>query len=324
MQRKGQIQTIFGLIPPREFGMAYPSVHLTGGGHGLVWNTKDPDLGPPKPEKVAEELVTFAELGGTSLVEVTTYDFAREISDIVNVANLTNLSIVATSGFVRGNWIQQHCPWVVGYSENDLVDFFVKEVTQGTEGTEYPVGAIKVPGSYNSLTELEKKVIRAGAKAHLETGVPIICHSGFGTVGLIQLDILGEIGVNLTNVIVSHIDHSYRAGVNFDEYELEEIAGRGAYICFNQIGRPKYGPDSARIHAILNLANKGYLDRVLVSGLYARKSEFSVLGGGPGLGYVLNTFAPRLKKASERKNLDPEEVFTQVFIDNPANAFTFA
>jgi predicted metal-dependent phosphotriesterase family hydrolase len=324
MTLKGRIQTIRGPIDPAEFGVAYPSVHLTGGGHGLVWNAKDPDLGPPAPEVLAQEVELFKKAGGNALVEVTSFDFAREIRDIVEVAEKTGIPIVATSGFVRGNWITQHCPWVLKMTEDQLTEFFIREVTQGTDGTEHQIGALKVPGSYQRIDPLEEGVIRAGAQAHLQTGVPLICHSGFGTVGLIQLGILESLGVDPSNVIVSHVDHAYTAGVNFDFYELEEIAEKGAFVCFNQVGRPKYGPDSARIDTIIRLAQHDLLSRVLISGLYARKSEFQVTGGGPGLTHVLSTFVPRLKKASARSGLDPEDVFKQVCIINPANAFTFA
>jgi len=273
---------------------------------------------------MAHEVERFKALGGQALVEVTTCDFGRDIRQIAAVAELAQIPIVATVGFVRGNWIEKQCPWVSPMSEQELAKLFVHEIREGVENTAWKVGAIKVPGSYQRITPLEEKVIRAGASAHRETGVPVICHSGFGTVGLKQLAILEAAGVEASHCIVSHVDHACSAGTQFDFYELLEIVEKGSFVCFNQIGRTKYGPDSARIDTIVALAGEGFLDQLLVSGLYARKSEMAVLGGGPGLAYALETFAPRLKRASQRAGLDASVVYHKVFVDNPARAFTFA
>jgi len=56
---------------------------------------------------------------------------------------------------------------------------------------------------------------------------------------------------------------------------------------------------------------------------YGRKSDLVAYGGGPGLGYALTKFAPRLKMAAETEGLNGDKVFDDIFIKNPARALSF-
>jgi phosphotriesterase-related protein len=49
----------------------------------------------------------------------------------------------------------------------------------------------------------------------------------------------------------------------------------------------------------------------------ARRSYFPSYGGGPGLGYLLQTFVPRLRAEGLG------ETVQLIFVDNPARAFAF-
>ena len=51
-------------------------------------------------------------------------------------------------------------------------------------------------------------MFRAASRAHAETGAPICTHTTLGTRGLEQLEIFKSFGVDLSRVVLSHIDLS--------------------------------------------------------------------------------------------------------------------
>ena len=58
-----------------------------------------------------------------------------------------------------------------------LTDLFIHEITVGIDGTNAKAGAVKVGVSRGGkLSELDKRIYQAGARAALKTGVPIITH----------------------------------------------------------------------------------------------------------------------------------------------------
>ena len=323
MSLKGKIQTLKGPINPTDLGVTLTHIHLTG--HtpdwlkpttwpGLTYFKADPDIGLPDPEKTVQEVKAFEEAGGQALVEMTAIDWGRKMEPILHVAKQVKSHIIITTGFNRGIFCE---PWVYEYSEEKLTDLFIREITKGVEDTEYKAGIIKIPGSYNHIEPVERKIIRAAAMAHLETGAPISSHTDMGTMGLEQLKILRDEGVDLSKVIIGHLDRC------LDYYEHKEIAQQGAYVEYDQLGKAKYCPDSAIIDSIIRLTKAG-LGKQIVLGLdYGRKSDLIAYGGGPGLGYALTKFAPRLKMAAEAEGLNGNKVFDDLFIKNPSRVLSF-
>jgi len=323
MSLRGRIQTLNGPIDPKDLGVTYTHVHLTG--HtpewlkpttwpGLTYFAVDPDMGLPDPERMVPEVESFEKAGGKTLVEMTAIDWGRKIDSILKVAKQVRSHIVVTTGLNRGIFCD---PWVHEYSEKQLTDLFVREIKEGVEGTGYKCGIIKIPGSYNHIKFVERKIIQAAAEANRETGAPISSHTDKGTMGLEQLKILRERGVDPSKVIIGHLD------LCLDYYEHKEIAQQGAYIQYDQIGKAKYGPDSRRIDLIVKLTKDGFGERILIGLDYGRKSDLVAYGGGPGLAYGLTTFAPRLRKAAEAEGLDGDKVFSDIFIKNPSRALSF-
>lgn len=328
MSLKGKIQTVKGVIDPKDLGVTCTHVHLTGAlpewlnpttWPGLTYfysrgSSHFADIGLPDPEKMVQEVKSFEKAGGKALVEMTAIDFGRKIKPIMDVANRVEAHIIVTTGFNRGVFCE---PWVYKHSEKQLADLFIREITEGIEGTSIKAGVIKIPGSYNHIKSVEEKAIRAAARTHLASGAPISSHTGMGTMGLEQIKILQSEDVDPSHVIIGHLD------LCPDYYEHKEIIKRGAYIQYDQVGKAKYGPDSARIELIIKLVKEGFGEHILVGEDFARKSDLAAYGGGPGLSYVLTKFAPRLKMAAEAEGLDGNEVFDQIFIRNPAKAFSF-
>jgi phosphotriesterase-related protein len=102
------------------------------------------------------------------------------------------------------------------------------------------------------------------------------------------LDELQKHGIEPERVVLGHIDHNPDVGL------LTELASRGAYLALDMPGRIKYAPDSQSIQLFANLVESGSADRLLLGMDLARRSYWRSLGGGPGLGWLLDRYVPRL------------------------------
>ena len=151
-------------------------------------------------------------------------------------------------------------------------------------------------------------MLRAGARAHLRTGLPITLHARFGKVGLRQLDVLEEEGVALGRVIVGHSD------TEPDPDYHEALARRGAWVQFDTIrGRFPFTVER-RVRYVLEARRRGFLDRILLSHDVCAQSHL-VAFGGTGYDYLPARFGDRLREADLA-----EDELRMLFIENPRRA----
>jgi len=305
----GFVRTIFRDIPPNTLGITHVHEHLVA--HPPMWKIKeDPDLLIDDVNKGIEELRNFYKSGGKTLVECTAIDYGRDINALIKIAEqVPEVNLIVITGFNLGSY---YPTWVYKKSVDELVDLMVTEVKKGIAGTRARAGVIKIGTSYNYIMAVEEKTLRAGAKAHIETGAPIISHTSLGTMAHEQIEILKDEGVDLGKVAFSHIDH------NLDFWYQKKIAETGAYLVYDCIGKIKYYPDEWRIKLIKRLIDAGFAENILLSGDMARRSYFRAYGGGPGLGFIITKFIPRLREEGFS-----QELIDKIFIENPARYLSF-
>lgn len=147
-----------------------------------------------------------------------------------------------------------------------------------------------VVGTSKDITETEAKVFRAASRAHAETGAPICTHTTLGTRGLEQLEIFKSFGVDLSRVVLSHIDLS--ADLDY----MKRLLDQGVNIAFDTIGKCNYQPDVSRADWLSRLCAEGYDTQIVMSMDITRRSNFADRGG-VGYSYLLDTFAPLASEA---------------------------
>src|SRR5207248_848618 len=107
-------------------------------------------------------------------------------------------------------------------------------------------------GSWDVITDDERKVFRAVAKAHRETNLPIFTHTGIpGKSALEQLDILEKGGVKPSSIVIGHLGNLVDSQVNVQK----EICKRGAFIGFDRQGG---AGDAQQVPMILALIEAGF------------------------------------------------------------------
>lgn len=167
----------------------------------------------------------------------------------------------------------------------------IAEIEQGIDATTLKAGVIgEIGSSKGVITPDEEKVFYAAAIAHLETGRPVSTHTTLSTMGLEQLALLKKHGVDAERVVIGHCDLKD----NLDN--ILRIIEQGAYIQFDTIGKNDYYPDEKRIAMLQTLAQRGLLNRVMLSMDITRRSHLKA-NGGNGFAYLITTFVPMLNRA---------------------------
>jgi predicted metal-dependent phosphotriesterase family hydrolase len=280
------VQTVLGPVEGKDLGIVDIHDHLYA--DPPRWYVEQyPDFDLTDLERSAQELESWRRAGGGTLVEMTAIDYGRRASALVALAQRVPVHIVATTGFNKPLYCER---WVEEWPEEQLVQRIVRDLTEGMDGTSARAGVIKAGTAYNVATGLGERLVRVAARASLLTGAPIVTHTEAGTMGMEQLDLIADEGVDLSNVCLTHLDRNPDPG-----YHLE-LAARGAYLGYDCPGKIKYGPDSLRIAAMKGVIEGGYGDRLLLGNDLARRSYFRSYGGGPGLDFVLTRYVPRLRK----------------------------
>lgn len=297
-----KIPTLTGFIDSSDLGTIYVHEHvLTNPPESRM--SIDPDYKLDDIDKIVEELKLFHSLGGTTLVDCTALDYGRDASKMREVANRVPVNILALTGFNRGDYED----WVIKGEVQQFAEMMIRDIEEGMDGTDAKAALIKIGTCYNNILPGEYKMISAAGIAHKKTGTPVITHTTLGTMGIDQIKLLDQAGVDPNNVALSHLDQ------NLDFYYLSEIAKTGAYVEFDGPSKVKYAPDSARIEMLKRLCDAGYEDRILISGDMGRKSYLTAYGGGPGFGFLLEKFVPRLFVEGFTK-----ELIDKFFKKNPA------
>ena len=198
--------------------------------------------------------------GVDTLIDVTTIDFGRDAAFIEEVARAAELRVAVSTGL----W---NVPIYFQYQPLEAAEaFFVKEISEGIEGSALTAALIKITTNGPTLTPAEDKVFRAAARAHRRTGVPITTHTEASERGgLDQQRVLADEGVDLSRVIIGHSETT-----DFDY--LHQLLDRGSFVSIDRFGsdnesasrrgRPTH---AERLEIVSRLCREGYAAQVLLS-----------------------------------------------------------
>jgi len=310
----GTVMTVTGPVSSDTLGMTLTHEHLfldlTRGGAGRNGILNNQEL-------AYQEVMRYKNAGGVTLVDQTTGGLHTSDHDILPVkhpiavremAQRTGLNIILGAGWYREPFYE---PRLNRMKTDEIAEELVRDVTEGLDGTDVRAGILGEIGSHFTwVSALEERVFRAVARAHKKTGVTIATHSTNWSVGLDQLDILENEGVDLRRVVIGHChnwpSHEYHA----------EIARRGAFAQFDRLGNPDEYDHAIQLGLIKKMIDAGYVGHLLFSQDVCLRSDY-VAYGGKGYGYVANGLQGDLAAIGVS-----EEQFQQITVDNPRRALT--
>lgn len=304
---KPHVMTLLGAIEPTELGVCLPHVHLLC--DPVAVSEEEPDYRLDDSEAAEGEIESFVTMNGRSLVECSTRDYGRMIPQLVEIAGWVPVHLIS----VTGRHKHLHASRLANALDVDaLTQEFVRDLTVGMDGTDARAGVIKIGTSLEQITDVEQTAIVAAARAHRLTGSPITTHTEDGTMAHEQLQLLSSGGVDLSRVVIGHLD---RRVATLEE--LVSIAETGAFLQFDQIGKSESVTDQYRAEQIVQLVEAGFADQLLLSLDYGRKSLLLAYDGSPGLPYLAEWFMVLLME----NGLDAMTV-RKIVVDNAARAMS--
>jgi phosphotriesterase-related protein len=203
------------------------------------------------------DVLTQAKQGGVdTIVDATTLDLGREIHLLEEASRRSGVNIIACTG-----WWRDIPRYFTHFSADQLADAFVREVEQGIAGTHIKAGVLKAASDIEGVKAEEEKVLRAVARAHLRTGVPIMLHSySPAQIGRQQLAILKEEHVDLKRVKMDHSNDT--TDVEYLTWLLEQ----GCFLGMDRYHKPVgFTSTLARTKTLKALIDAGYADRLCLS-----------------------------------------------------------
>jgi len=300
--------TVSGPIPPDKLGFTLPHEH-TGISLWHIANrwdywelTADDDL-------ITEELREFRRRGGGTLVDLTPPGVGRDPHRLRKLAGATGLNIVMGTGWYREAYYPIEA-LIERRTVDDLAAEMVRELEHGVGESGIRPGIIGEIGTDKPwVSALEERVHRAAARAATQTGIAITTHGVHSAVGLAQLRIFTEEGVDPSRVVIGHAD-SYH---DLDFYL--SVLDAGANLQFDFLGH-RFGVEEALeprlVETIVELLERGFGEQILLSQDVCHNRQLKA-NGGFGYVYLQQHFLPTLRTAAVG-----EGEIRQMTIDNPA------
>jgi phosphotriesterase-related protein len=317
------VQTVTGPCAPEELGITLVHEHLMVGWPG--WEAEAPADRAARREHVArcvDRLAELHDLGVRTLVDPCPIDLGRDVAFMGEVAARSRVRIVCATGLYKedmGATAYFKFRRQFGDALGEMRDVFVREVTEGIGDTGIRAGVIKVATGAGRITPYEEQVLRAAARAHRATGVPITTHTDEGTMGPAQLAILIEERVDPRAVVIGHC-----CGQSDVSYHLR-LLDQGAYLGFDRFGLELIHPDRERLAVLIGLLGVGFERQLVLS----HDTVWCWRGRAPTLSrdalphweptYVLRTVVPRLRAAGVA-----EGKIQAMLADNPRRWFAEA
>lgn len=263
----------------------------------------------------AEELSAFQRAGGGTVVDATSNGIGRDPSAVRAVAEMSGLNVVLGSGYYIGASLPAG---IHERAESRITDEIVAEITQGIGSSGIRAGVIGEigVGAYPA-DPLERRILRASARAQRLTGAGLIVHPAPGDRSAFEVArLLERAGARMDKVVMSHLDERFRGGVAL----FRRLARHGCQFGFDTFGRDIYYPRRARQHPsdedrirwLGSLADAGLAERVLLSQDICLRHELGAYGGY-GYSHVLTNVLPRLLRSGFSS-----ELLDWMLVGNPA------
>jgi len=300
------IQSVLGPLKPETLGLTLIHEHILTDFIGAE------KTGPHRwnADEVAEVMLPYLrslrEAGGRTLVECSPKFLGRDVSVLRRLSQESGLHIITNTGLYKEPFLPQYA---FNSKAGALADDWVREATDGIDGTPMLPGFIKIALNAAPLPPMQEKIVRAAARTHRRTGLIIACHSPQGKAALQALDLLAEEKVGASAFIWVHASGEADASLR------AEGAKRGAWIELDNVNADAPERHLAQIRQELDA---GHAKQLLIS----QDAGWYHVGeprGGNVRPYhkLLTDFVPALEKSGV-----PRKMTDQLLIENPRRALT--
>ena len=311
------INTVLGPVEAADLGYTLSHEHVGTNAAGLRHTYPEfIDRAGIIEQSTAALKDAYAE-GLRTIVDVSTFDLGRDIGMIAEVARQSGVNILVATG----NHLAVPRPFG-DVSPDVIAPMYVREIEEGIEDTGVKAAVIKVASDRGGITPPQEVVLRAAARAHLQTGAPISTHTWSpDRVGEQQVAILEEEGADLSRVYIGHSN---------DDTDLDYLLGlldKGVWLGLDRYpgGRVPGTPDwEQRTEVAKKLMDAGYTHRIMLSHDYsvpkarhgAEVQEERRRANPDGYNFISRMVLPRLRELGAT-----EGDIQQIMVENPRRFF---
>lgn len=250
-------------------------------------------------ESVLEEMATFQENGGGTIVENSTHGLHRDLTFLQEVSLKTGVDIVAGTGFyIAASQTKSMLTKTTEELANIMRDELPFDLKKDMRGV---CGIIGELGCSWPLHAFEKKVLQAAAEVQQQCKCPVMIHPGRNSDAPFEIvRIFSEAGGILNKTVMAHLERTL-----LDDDDLLEFAKLGTFNEFDLFGIETshyqfsesidMPSDAQRIQKIKLLVDGGYEDKILISHDIHTKHRLKRFGGH-GFVHILRNVVPKMKK----------------------------
>ena len=304
----GQIVTVTGTIPPGSLGVTLAHEHVLVDFVGAAEVSRARYDAEEVYATVLPHLQEVAARGCRSLVECTPAYLGRDPLLLKRLSEASGLQIVTNTGYYGARAGKFLPPHAHTETADELASRWTAEFVHGIEDTGVRPGLLKLGVDKGPLSDVDRKLIAAAGRCHLQTGLVIYVHTGDGASAQDIAKTLAAEGVSPAAYIWVHAQNEP------DRRLHVALAEKRATVAFDGVG-----PEAAldlHVEAVVDMAARGHLPRLLVSqdaGWY----HVGEPGGGAFRAYafLFDEFLPALRERGVR-----EAQIRTLLVDNPARA----
>lgn len=258
------VNTVRGPVPASELGptLMHEHVFVRSTEVEANWPT-----GWDRRRRVAEAVERLHELAGAgigTIVDLTVVGLGRDIELVQEVAEQVDLHIVVATGLYTYNEVPHYFDYrtaALQPTDIDALDeFFLHDIEEGICSSGVRPGMLKCATDEPGLTPGVERVLRAVARVHRHSGLPVSTHTHAATRrGLEQQRVFVEEGVDLGRVVLGH------SGDSTDLDYLEELLAGGSTLGMDRFGVDVFCPTPERVETVAELCRRGWADRMVLS-----------------------------------------------------------
>jgi phosphotriesterase-related protein len=212
-----------------------------------------------------DRLRQLAATGVRTIVDPTVDGLGRNIPRIARInEQVPELNIVVATGVYTytevPHFFEHRGPGLAPGLPEPMVDLFVRDITEGIQGTGVKAAFLKCAIDHQGLTKGVERVMRACAQAALQTGRPVMVHTHPGTkTGLEVRRVLADEGVPPSRVLLAH------SGDSTDADHLTELAEEGFLLGMDRFGIEARGSFDHRVSIVVELCQRGFAGSMVLS-----------------------------------------------------------
>lgn len=316
------VQTVRGPVAVDRLGFSLMHEHVMASGAGIQENYPQ-FYRPDHMEWLINDLKACKSNGINTIVDTSTFDLGRDPKRVKKAAEAADMNIISSTGFFF-----EMSPALGSWSEKEIAQMFIDDVTKGMAGTEIKAGLIKAIMDMEGPTPGRRLLHHASGIASNETGVPVYMHTNplFETARY-QIALLKEVGVPVHRMKLDHILETT------DMDYIKWVYDEGVWIGVERMPRVTTPNDpyavyvTARIKTFKAMIDAGMADRMLIGHDFSavtpvfdrlspeERKTFDQQIPGRWL-YWKNTVFPKLLDMGV-----DEIVLNKIAIDNPRRFF---